>query len=531
MQLAALWAGVLVVGTLACADDPTGLLAPRQPSLSSAAATDPLSKVNRLSPSLEQKVKLLRADLEARGYAVARGYWTLWGVEECRYPIQALGYCYGNNPTAPYALAVLPQWKDEFVDQPLHHAITQAQRNMSATYRLDRQEALVVLAELPPTGRYFGIGTNVFTREGVLNPADPILPKVAADPQLQSILFGVSPNPSRVMMIASIGNAINNVVVERQTGEPWQSGQQRFVVITPDADVGGAMTAALVRTGVPPSAVFTEPVSPNLVRVGLGREADDLFTYMRYAMPNDSAAGEQWREQLPLAVLRVRDISGSRPANPFAIPAYTQRGWNYDETTLAGDLQALVNAVRARWNQPSAPVAAFFSAFKFLDLVGQHCLGFPDPNRGPMDCLGDTQDADYQISQSLHIDNGEVIAVLGTLATETGNATYVSVSVNWFPRLVGVKNISDTDLTGTASDFAGAIQHDARLFYVHYLARDCTGLQPCVEISQKLVPSGETIKLIQRNYVSPGTSAGPDPAKLLNPIAIVLDGRQRPTPP
>jgi hypothetical protein len=95
---------------------------------------------------------------------------------------------------------------------------------------------------------------------------------------------------------------------------------------------------------------------------------------------------------------------------------------------------------------------------------------------------------------------------------------------------VGVQNISDLQLTGTASDFAGAIQHDARLFYLHYLARDCTGLHPCVEISRKLVPSGETIKLIQRNYISPGSATGPDPAKILNPTAIVLDGRQRPTP-
>ena len=531
MRLRIHCAAIVIAGALsACADDPTTALAPPRPSTSAAAATDPLSKLNRLPPSLEQKVSAVRADLEARGYDVARGYWTLWGVDQCRYPIQSLGYCYGNNPTAPYALAVLPQWKDEFVDQSMQHALTQAQRNMSAIFRLDPQEALVVMAETPPPGRYFGIQTNVFTREGALNPADPILPKVS-DPLLRDILFGVSPNPSRVMMFASIGNANNNVVVERKTGEPWQTGQQRFFVIAPDADVADAMTAALSRAGVPASAVFTEPVSPSLVRVGLGRQADDLITYIRYAVPSDSAAGEQWREQLPLTVLRVRDVSEARPAKPFAIPAYDQRSWNYDETTLAADLQALVDGVRTRWNQPNAPLVTFFSSFKFLDLVGQHCLGYPDPNRGPMDCLGDTQDADYQISLSMSIDDGEVVAVVGTLATETGNATYVSLSVNWFPFLLGIKNISDTDLDGTAAAFAGAIQHDARLFYVHYVARDCTGLSPCVEISRRLVPSGEVIKLIQRNYVSPGSARGPDPTKILNPVAIVLDGRQRPTTP
>jgi len=146
-----------------------------------------------------------------------------------------------------------------------------------------------------------------------------------------------------------------------------------------------------------------------------------------------------------------------------------------------------------------------------------------------MDCLGDTQDADYQISASAQIDNGQVIAVMGTLSTATGNATYTSLSVNWFPELVGVKNIDDTALNGTAASFASVLPNvDLGKFYVHYLARDCTGLDPCVEIPRRLVPIGELIKFIQRNYVNPGSNRGPDPTKILNPVSIVLDGRYRP---
>lgn len=533
MRRRILCAAFLLGAISACSGDPTAPPDLRQFPHSAATATDPLSNANRLPVSLEQKVRLLQADLEASGYEVARGYWTLWGVGDCKYPIQLIGYCYGNNPTAPYVLAMVPRWKDEFADQRMHHVLTQARRNMSPNYRLDRQEALVVLAELPPPGLYFGIQTNVFTREVALNTSDPIYQLTSSlDPVLQGILFGASPDPSRRMMVASIGNSTNNVVIASRTGQSWQAGQQRFFVISPDAAMAEAMTSALVRAGVSSSNdVFTEPVAPGLVRVGLGREADDLITYIRYARPNDDAAGERWRDQLPLTILRVRDASGTRSPNPFAIPSYDQRTWNLDETVLAGDLQALVNAVRAQWKQPGAATLPFFSAFRFLDLVGQHCLGYPNSNRGPMDCLGDTQDTDYQISQSLKIDDGQVIAAVGTLATETGNATYVSVSVNWFPLLVGVDDLSDTDLNGTAAAFAGAIQRDDRLFYVHYLARDCTGLPHCLEIPRKLVPLGETIKLIQRNYVNPGSARGPDPTKLLNPVAIVLDGRSRPTIP
>jgi hypothetical protein len=514
----------------------TGCHDPVQPTAvtvppAALTATDPLGKVYPLPAALEQQVQRFRADLEARGYEVARGYFTLWGAEDCKYPLQTVGFCYGNNPTAPYVFAVVPPWKDEFVDQSFHHAVLEARRGMSATYRLGAQDAVVVLAELPPPARYFSIATNVYSRQTTLNPADPIYQRVANQPLLQNVLFAASPNPDRMMLLAGIGNSINNVVIQRESGVPW--GLQRHFVITPDAGVAEAMTAALVRAGVPSADdVFTDSVAPTLVRVGLGREADDLFTYIRYALPDDSVAGERWRATLPLTILRVRHRSEAGPARPVPVPVYDQRTANFDEGVLATDLGALVNAVRARWSQPNAEVGPSISAFTVLDLVGQHCLGYPNPARGPMNCLADNQDTDYQNTlPPLYLDDGQVIAAVGTLATATGNATYVSLGINRFPALVGVANLSDTDLEGTAASFQAALQHDAGLFYVYYLARDCTGLRPCLEIPRKLLPLGEMLKLMQRNYVTPGSTRGPDPAKVLNPFAIILDGRARPSTP
>ena len=498
------------------------------------AATDPLSNINRLPVALEQTVGLLRTDLEANGFAVARGYWTLWGIDQCKYPLQTLGYCYGNNPTAPYVLAMVPPWQDEYVDQKFHHIINEPQRNMSPTYRLDRHEALVIVAQLPPEARYFGIGSSVFTREIAFNPDDPIIPRVT-DPLLLGILFGGSPDPSRRMIVSSIGNSTNNVVIKEQTGEsPWN--RPAYFVIASDADMAAEMTDALENAGASSSDIFTEPVAPELVKLGLNRSADDLFTYIRYALPVDKVAGEQWRRTLPLTILRVRDMSSRQYNKPLPIPTYTARGANFNEMTteMTTDFTNLQAAVRTAWGQSElqAPLLPFFSAYKFLDLIGQHCLGYgyPDPavKRGPMDCLGDSQDADYQISQSAQIDNGEVIAVIGTLSTETGNAAYTSLSVNWFPELVGVANIDDTQLKGTAANFADALQNDPNKFYVYYVARDCTGLAHCIEVSTKLVPSGGIIKFIQRNYINPGSTTGPDPAKIQNPVAIVLQGQYRP---
>jgi hypothetical protein len=494
---------------------------------SALAATDPLANKNKLPDALEETVGLLRTGLEADGFAVARGYWTLWGADECKYPIQTIGYCYGNNPTAPYMLAVVPPWEDEYVDQRFHHIMNEPQRNMSPTYRLDTREALIVVAQMPPSARYFGMGSNVFTREAAFNPNDRIFPIVAADPLLQGILFGGSPDPARRMMVASIGNSINNVVIENKTGQsPWN--RPAYMIITSDSGMAARMTDALISAGVSWSDIFTEPVSPDIVKLGLNRSADDFILYIRYAMPDDKVAGDEWRNSAPLTILRVRDMTSRKYGNPFSIPAYTERSANYDETKLGGDFVSLQNAVRTAWAQPQAKIVPFFSAYKFLDLIGQHCLGSPDPTRGPMDCLGDSQDADYQISGSAQIDDGQVIAVVGVLSSQTGNATYTSLSVNWFPQLVGVANVDDIALKGTAASFAGSLPNAADKFYVYYAARNCSGLPNCVQISKQFVPNGGTIKFIQRNYINPGTSTGPKPTQILNPELIILDGNNRP---
>lgn len=528
---------------------------------SQGAAMDPLSKANRLPPSLEMTVQDFQSAVVKKGYEVARGYWTLWSVDDCKLPLQTVGFCYGNNPTAPYVLAIVPPWKNEFVDQSLHHAMTEGRRNMIPNYRLGEREALVIMAQLPPPARYFGFGTNVFTRQAELNKNDPVYVKLNT-PETQDLLqiiFGASPNPDRLMMIATIGDTINNVVIENQSDGSW--GQPRFFVITPDEQMAKAMTEAFQKAGVDKSLVFTEPVGfvdpddpskPNLVRLGYGPEADDFITYIRYSMPNDPALGEQWREQLPLTILRVRDPNGGKAQEAFKIQQYEAKKANFDETVLKDDLSSLVAAVKEHWRQdgvserPDAPATEFRSLTRWVDLVGQHCLGYgglpaPDPEeqitlpRGPMDCLGDNQDDEPQISGGTYqLDDGQVIAVVGTLGTKTGNATYTSLSVNWFPELVGVIDSNDPVLEGSAKKFASALSDPElyKKFYVYYYARDCSGLYPwCEEIPSTVVPRGDTIKIVQRNYINPGSTRAPDPYKVLSPFSIQFDGTKgmRPT--
>jgi hypothetical protein len=160
-----------------------------------------------------------------------------------------------------------------------------------------------------------------------------------------------------------------------------------------------------------------------------------------------------------------------------------------------------------RYAQPAARVSNFQSLQTSIDLIGQHCL------LRPMNCLGNTQDADYQISPSLTLDDGKVIAVAGALGTATGNATYVGLSVNWLAVLKGVANLSDEDMQGTADGFSRTVRHTGKL-YLRYFARDCSGIPSCQQITEAMVPRGDVLKDHPAQLRGPGHLARGGPAKV-----------------
>lgn len=246
-------------------------------------------------------------------------------------------------------------------------------------------------------------------------------------------------------------------------------------------------------------------------------------------MPDDDD-GKAWRKRLPLTVLRVRYKDTSRPPEPYPVPAYDEKTAS-SELYLKPELEDLISAVKQQWNQPNADVVPYVVAELMwpdgLDTIGQHCLA------RPMNCLGDNQDDSFRISPTISLDpgavvpdevvQGDVVAVVGTLATATDNATYVSLAINSSPLAVSFDNLTNLDLAGTASEFKESVDNTDK-FYVYYLSRDCTGLGYCREIPESVIPFGGYIKLTERNYVRPGTETGraPDAAQMLTPSVIIL---------
>lgn len=451
-------------------------------------------------------------------YEVARGYPKLYTRADCEYTFPALHNCLGNNPAAPYILPVVPTWPNEHVDPALESAFGETRDGTSATYRLDPREAIVVLGTLPPPGRYLGLETYLATHEGGFDEASPTYRFIAEHfPTTLGTFFATVPqNPGRVQSFSDLGNSINNVVIERQSGASF--GTRRFFVITADAGMDQAVRRALGDLGVRDEHIFTEEISSTGIRLGLDASADDFVTTMRYALPDDADAGDDWRDSLPLSVIRVRERpSSDRAAQPYPAREYEARTAT-PESGYATDFEALVAAVCARGGSCSDRTALPDLEAPPFDMVGPACRPIG------MNCLAPTQDTPYYFSSDKTLDDGEVYAVAGTLGTETGNATYVSIGINQTSRLLGVASIDDRDLEGSAASFAATVGSADALF-VYYLTRDCTGLDDltdgrCLSITEAMIPPGDAFKVSIRVYVRPGTARGPDSAQLLNPTVM-----------
>lgn len=506
------------------------------PASIARGASDRSSEVRPLPPFQQVAQKLAR-DLTASGFEVERGYPMLYTQEDCdRYSFPIMQNCYGNNPTSPYVVPVVKSWDDEFVDPATVNAFGKTRQGYSATYRLDPREAIVLLGELPPPGRYMGLQSWVFTKEWLTSdePWDPVTYEQvrARAPALVGYLFGTVPgNPSRIQSFSSLSNNINNFVMERQSGAAF--GQTRYFIITPDRVMDEAVRSALLLLGVPPEDVFTEPIPPRdhvgeLGPIGLDAKANDFITLIRYAMPDDEHAAHAWWTSLPLTIVRVRERpSSDRPAQPFPTFVADERS-AVAESVYADDLAHLVQKVCERWGQPcDAPDPDH--ARPLLDLTLDLGQFGPLCRAIGMDCLGDGQDASYFVAPGRALDPAWIYAVVGTLGTVTGNATYVSLSINDLTKLKGVVNITDVELTGSAASYSSTVENSDK-FYLHYFARDCEAVEgltdgECTTLTEEMVPPlGEgtqgLFSAAVRSYVRPGTERGPLSSGQLRPWVI-----------
>jgi hypothetical protein len=491
--------------------------------------TSNIGSINKVPAVVESQAYRLTSELNKQGFEVIRGYFKQYTMGDCGDSFRVMGSCFLNNPASPYVLPVMPIWPEEFLDPATGNAFGATNSGYSVTYRFDPREAIVILGQLPPKAKYFGLQSYLITREGDYNKESAMYKKMEAiEPKMLETFFHQIPgNAKRIVTFDSLSDNINNVVIEQQSNASFD--QLRYFVITPDQSMNQAIRDALGRIAVAEKDTFTEQIPSNKI-LGLQSKADEFMTLIRYAMPDGGegigSPAYTWRADLPLVVLRIRPIQQSWQPVPYK--AFTKTDPEprtaVDEHGLENDLNSLVSAVFDKWGQTynAARVTAQVDFQSFFDLVGPKC------DEIGMDCLGDNQDAAYQAHPlGFTLDHGEIYAYVGVLGTETGNASYVGLGVNNGHFKLGVYNISGDKLKGSADTFAGQVPNIGK-FFVYYFTRDCAGLEgitgnychgiPKEDIPICADPTGVSCVrgvFTERDYMVPNTRRGPDSSHLL----------------
>jgi hypothetical protein len=501
------------------------------------ASADPTPPANIENETLDETAAHITDSLTRLDLEVHDGYFQMWGADECLPTYELMGSCFFNNPAAPYILPVLPYWPEEFIDPATKWVFGETREGYGTTYRFDPHEAIVIFGYLPPEAHYFGLQSYTFTHKGKYETDNETYAFLSSLGTEDVFFHNVPLNPKRIGYMNSLSDSINNVVIERQSGSTWE--QFRYFIITPDGHLEREIRQTLVALGVNDSDIFTEGIPEN-VRLGLNKNADDFMSAFRYSMPFDGgdagSPSDAWRHSPTLRLLRVRDTSPGYPKEPFPAwgPDSPEPRTGVSEAYLSEDLTMLVHAVAKAWDQACADPACTgrYGTFGDLQSAPMNVLG-PKCAEIGMDCAGDAQDASYGFYPGAYFDDGEVWAVIGTLGTKTGNATYVGVGVNNFHLRLGAKNVDYKKLEGSASaalypDFQGNPDNLDKLF-VYYFARDCDDIEPwthgyCAEVEDTplVLPAGDRGAFTERDYIAPGTQRGPDSTKLLPSRALKL---------
>lgn len=446
---------------------------------SNAPIEAPLDKSQR-----REMADRLKASLGDAGFEVREGRHYYFRVEDCEH----LPSCYGNNPTSPYGLYLLPALPGEAESDAIELASLPQFDGLSPVWRLRPDEALVYIGRTPPNAAYFSFRSYLF-RSG--DPADG----------------------TRNDIFASLGDATNNTFIATSgtpggtTGDPFLA--ETAVITATDRGVEQSVRDALAAAGFPLDWTNTDVIAPEDygLRMGLGAADDSFMMLDRVALFEDAAEGEQYMADPPAIVLRVTPKSPPTP-KPFSIPALKPRGTGTDESALQPALEALAAAVRDQLGEPVRERTVIP-----ITLEGPRCI------EQKTSCLGDVRDTLYFAQLPFEFpESGRLVAV-GVNHEASGKATYSNIVVMYRDKLMGVTYADSREMAGSADRWIPD-HPDRDKMFAYAITRDCGGEPYCLEVPTEFpgVPVGGQVTIVFRAYIEPGRTVSPSVEEVLKPM-------------
>ena len=449
------------------------------PACGSSSSSSPAGAPAPVTYARDAAADRLRATLGADGYDVDEGSVVFFQIADCA----ALPTCFGNNPSSPYGLYLVPPAPGE---APLPTDPPPFSKNGHVSgWRMRADEAIVFLGRTAPPARYLSFRSYLFSRAGKA-------------------------------IFASLGDSLNHLVLGTDAPPGGDAFDRETIVITTaDATLDAHLRARLAETGASGAMINTDVLPASELTLGLDDASDVLTMLYRVALVSDAAKAKAYFDAPPARLLRVRPRA-ERKASPLAAPPPRTRGTGVDESAYAAGLDALGAAIKSA--HPGAKSAAL--GYVDLGLDGATCIGMLSS------CNGDNSDTVYETNLPIVLGDaaGERIVVYGVDHTAIGKATYTTLGVYDVARLLGVGGVADEKLAGSAAPFFPAGDARAASYFAYSFARSCDGEPFCFEVpvDPPGVSLASQLAIVVRPYLEPATRSGPLKAELLLPRGLHL---------
>ncbi len=500
-------AGAVVGGAVVAATQP----------FAGPAVTQTASATETMPPSVGD-VGAFRSALERDGFVVGQGAAAVFPLIEA-YEAGLIKACWGNDPTKPYLVCLVPPSPGEQVPSyKFKVGEFLGLKGVTILFRMRPDEALVFVGRTPPECKYYSYSGYLMER-----------------------FYG---NESRVIF-ADITDALNHLTINTE-GTPNGSEGNPFdkntvIVSTADRGIDERVRAAAISAGYSYSIMNTYVVPSPMLKMGLEDDSDTFNFFIRPSIFKDQQAGDAYIKNPPAVILR---LTPKQPASldPFSVAELRVRGTGKTEHDLTPALNDLRKAILAKYGDLEATELEISEAVPegiegiqrginvagptrdaiYLSTGGQ--LQFYPPTPSLLTGVAEKPPKTFTLAD----DPNEFVIVYGVNHEVSGKATFSSFTVYGADIWNGVGGVT-SDQYPTAEEYLPG-NPNAKHFYAYKIARRCDDDNcyrvPGPGLKAHGIELDQPIFIIFRVYCEPATRTGPAKSEILFDRAIKFSPRK-----
>ena len=459
-----------------------------------------------------------RSALERDGFAVGQGAAAVFPLIEA-YEAGLIKACWGNDPTKPYLVCMVPPSPGEQVpNYKFKVGEFLGLKGVTILFRMRPDEALVFVGRTPPECMYYSYSGYLMEK-----------------------FYG---NERRVVF-ADITDSLNHLTINTE-GTPNGSEGNPFdkntvIVSTADKGIDERVRAAAISAGYSSSIMNTYVIPSPILKMGLEDDSDTFNFFIRPSIFKDQQAGDAYIKNPPLVILR---LTPKDPVNldPYGVPELRVRGTGKTEHDLMPTLNDLRKAILARYGDLEA------TDLEISDVLPE---GYEAIQRG-INVAGPTRDSVYLWTGgqlqfyppcpslltgeaekppqtfTLADDPNEFVIVYGVNHEVSGKATFSSFTVYGADIWNGIGGVT-SDQYPTAEEYLPG-NPNAKHFYAYKIGRRCDG-KNCFRVTGPGLKAhgielDQPIFIIFRLYLEKATKVGPAKSEILFDRAIKFSPRK-----